>query len=856
MMAFQTNLPGTNRTVIKHKEYGEDGWNTDESFSPYFYVDGSEGYRLPDGVDGRVERSVPERAYDGTGLHKVFVANTRAVSEARSEADNHFEADIPFERRWFIDNVAGSLAGEGDIPDERPHIMHIDIEVGTDGLGRPDPMEASRPVVSVSLYSERADRHIDLLLKPDGWEPAGDGWETKTDDDGREFVDPGWDGPDGSVYVFDNEVELLGTLASVLDRTNVEVLTGWNVEGFDIAYLITRMSSLNGIHESLLSPLAECYTSEWYTDSGERRIKAVIKGIDVFGMMDAYKHLKRRDKPPNWKLETVAEYESGVEVGKVPFDNSRVSEAWRDDPMEVMRYNRRDALLTDRVAGALNVFDLFLEMQRAFAMPLPDTLKNSVLVEMYVMSRAPDWGITDRVLDSKRTDESTAEGGNTRQPEPGRYEWAFSVDVTSEYPNWVRAANISPETIVTPGDDAWGMGHCIDTPVDGVRFLPHSERLGILPRAVDEMFEMKKQKTEERARHKYGTDAYEQADLERDATKWFLNSIQGVTGMETHRLSKGEVCDAITAFGRETVDFMDRVGSSMGYEFIYADTDSAFFHDPDGGISSTEEVVEATKGLQKEVNERLPEWANEAYSVPLSEASVLRVEPDKVAKRAFFPNKKKRYTLWLDWDDGDDVDKITHTGWAIVRSDCSEAVEAVQRKVLEAIMHNRDEQYITDRLREEMMRVVDGDYEPLELARPQGSSKRFERYGDNDGVADFENVPYFVAAMMSANELLGTDHRGGDKAYMLPVEETKTVRAGETTNSVNYLAIDADTELPGWVEIDHKKALDNILGKVERIYESLEWDFEALRDHRDDALRRSDTNKKQNNHRTLTQFTS
>ena len=822
---------------IRWKQYGDQRWRS-ERFSPYFYVDADEGYTAPRGVDARYERNLPYRAYDGTELHRVVLETTRDAREARSAAENHYEADIPFERRYYIDRVEGGLVGDGDIDDTRPNIAHLDIEVWADG-GQVDALEADEPVISASVYFERDGRHVDLLLDP----PQA---ETEPD--------PDWAGDD-PVLVFDEEAALLRHLGRVITGENVEVLCGWNIGGYDIPYLIKRFEEVRGVEPCDLSPLGEAYVSTWTTDEGERRIRPAVKGVDVFDMMKAYRHLKRRDKPPNWRLGTVAEYE-GTEVRKMDVDASRIGPVWESRPMEVMEYNRADAELTHHVAESVNAFDLFLEMHRAFAIPLPDTLNNSVLVEMYVMSRSEEWGIRDRVLDSKRNATGGFEGGNTKQPDPGRYEWVFGADVTSEYPNWVRAANLSPETVVTPEDPEWGRGDLIDTPMDGIRFLPHDERLGILPRAVDEMFQMKRDKTELRSQHEYGSEAYQQADLERDATKWFLNSIQGVTGMETHRLSKGEVCDAITAFGRETVDFMDRVGSSMGYEFIYADTDSAFFHDPDGGISSTEEVVEATKGLQKEVNERLPEWANEAYSVPLSEASVLRVEPDKVAKRAFFPNKKKRYTLWLDWDDGDDVDKITHTGWAIVRSDCSEAVEAVQRKVLEAIMHNRDEQYITDRLREEMMRVVDGDYEPLELARPQGSSKRFERYGDNDGVADFENVPYFVAAMMSANELLGTDHRGGDKAYMLPVEETKTVRAGETTNSVNYLAIDADTELPGWVEIDHKKALDNILGKVERIYESLEWDFEALRDHRDDALRRSDTNKKQNNHRTLTQFTS
>lgn len=850
MLVFQVEDDSRGRTLIKHRQYGADKWQTEE-FRPYFYVDHEEGYRLPRDIDGHVERDVEVRAYNGTPLDRVVLYSTRDARDARAEAENHFEADIPFERRFYIDNIDGSMVGEGDISEERPHIMHVDIEVWADG-GGVDPLEASEPVISISCYSEKYDSHLDFLLRPDGWEPDG----VKTDDKNREYVDPDWDdAKDGKVYLFDSEADLLGSFARVIKKSQVEVLTGWNFEGFDAAYLIKRAENLKGINPNIYSPLGESYVSHWYTEDGDERINAVIKGIDIFDMMDAYRHLKRRDKPPNWRLDTVAEYE-GTEVPKMPFDTARVGPIWEERPLDVMEYNRRDAVLTHHIAEALNVFDLFLEMHRAFAIPLPDTLNNSVLVEMYVMSRSPAWGITDRILDSKRTETNDFEGGNTKQPNEGRYEWVFSADVTSEYPNWVRAANLSPETVVLEGDEEWGRDDLIDTPVDGIKFLPHEERLGILPRAVDEMFSMKEAKTEKRSQYTYGTPEYEQADLERDATKWFLNSIQGVTGMETHRLSKNEVSASITAFGRETVEKMVDVGESLGYAFVYGDTDSAFFHDPDGEVASTEAAVDAVKELARETNETLPEWAHDEFGITDDRREHLMVEPEKVAKRAFFPNKKKRYTLWLVWNDGQDADKITHTGWAIVRSDTSDLEYRIQKKTLEAIMHNRSEAYITRKLREEMDKVVSGEYDPVEMARPQGSSKAFERYGSNEGELDFEGVPYFVAAMMSSNELLGTDYQGGDKTWMLPVKETETVEINNSTNRVNYLAIDEDTDLPDWVEIDYAKVLDNIIGKVERIYDSLDWDLSALKESRKDSIGEVDARRTAAQHKTLGAFSS
>ena len=822
---------------IRWKQYGDQRWRS-ERFSPYFYVDASEEYIAPRGVDARYERNLPYRAYDGTELHKVILETTRDARDARDAADNHYEADIPFERRYYIDRVEGGLVGGGDISDARPNIAHLDIEVWADG-GQVDALEADEPVISASVYFERSGRHVDLLLDP----PQA---ETESD--------PDWAGDD-PVLVFDEEAAMLRHLGRVITGEGVEVLCGWNIGGYDIPYLIKRFDEVRGVEPGDLSPLGESYVSTWTTDEGERRIRPTVKGVDLFDMMEAYKHLKRRDKPPNWRLGTVAEYE-GTDVRKMDVDASRIGPVWESRPMEVMEYNRADAELTHHIAESVSAFDLFLEMHRAFAIPLSDTLNNSVLVEMYVMSRSEEWGIRDRVLDSKRDTTGGFEGGNTKQPDPGRYEWVFGADVTSEYPNWVRAANLSPETVVTPEDPEWGRGDLIDTPMDGIRFLPHDERLGILPRAVDEMFQMKRDKTELRSEHEYGSEAYQQADLERDATKWFLNSIQGVTGMETHRLSKVEVSAAITAFGRETVERMVEVGESMGYDFVYGDTDSAFFVDRSGGVGCTDDAVGAARRLARETNEDLPEWARERYGIEDDRRHHLEVEPEKVAKRAFFPSKKKRYTLWIVWDDGQDVDKISHTGWAVVRSDTSAVEETAQRNTLEAIMHNRDESFITDRLGEEMHRVVDGEHGPIDMARPQGSSKAFARYGDNRGTEDFENVPYFVAAMMSSNELLGTDYRGGDKTWMLPVRETETVEVNGSANDVNYLAIDEDTDLPDWVEIDYDKVLDNIVGKVRLVYESLGWDLGRLKTHKSDALGKAEVERVQANNHTLGVFSS
>lgn len=859
MQAFQVEDGG--RTLVRYREYGEKEWRTSR-VEPYFYVAHDEGYSLPPHIDGRVERDVDVRAYDGTRLDRVVLESTRDVRGdgdspgARDVADNHYEADIPFERRFYIDEV------EEGFRDADPNVLHVDIEVDSSGAV-PDPMDATERVVSIAAYSTEWETHLDLLLAPGPGALSSGGHDVRRDDKGRHYIEPEWAADPGNpenerVFVFREESDMLSAFANVVRRSSVEVLTGWNFEEFDAAYLINRMAAVDGCDNSELSQLGESYTRAWSSKDGRRHIKAVIKGVDVFDMMVAYKRQKRRDSPPSWSLADVARHE-GLEVEKIGVDSSRIGELWREDPAAVMEYNRRDAYLTHLLAERMETFDQFLTFHRELAVPQPDTTKNSVLVEMYVMSRAPEWDIPNNeiILDSKTTNENDFEGGRTEDPVPGAYENVFSVDVTSEYPNWIRAANLSKETVVLPGDERFGSPQNIRPPEmeDGQRieFLPHAERLGILPRATDEIMELKEAGTRRRDAAKPGTLEYELADDARTTAKELANSLQGVSGMETHRLSSNEVAASITALGRETVGFMKRVGEEMGFVFIYGDTDSAFFYDP--AHRSVEEAVEAMERLCSAINDRIAGWAREAFNIADDRVEHLEVEPDKVARRALFPPKKKRYTLWLAHKDGKPVDEISHTGWETVRSDASEAEDALQRKTLEALMHNKSEPFVTDRIRSEMRKVADGEYEPWQVARAVGAQRAFGSYGDNPGVLDFENVPYFVAAMVSSNELLGADYRGGDKAYMLPVVTDKTVERNGSVNRVNYLAIGEDTGLPDWARVNVSKILEGFVKKVDTIYESVGWDTAPLRDTKSALVQEAQAARTAEQHMTLDGFT-
>jgi len=84
----------------------------------------------------------------------------------------------------------------------------------------------------------------------------------------------------------------------------IDSLIGWNSSNFDIPYIINRLDRL-GFNRMTVSPLAKYAWT--FAPRGMRYNK--ISGVNLIDYMELYKKQVRKISPPNWKLDTIAEFE-------------------------------------------------------------------------------------------------------------------------------------------------------------------------------------------------------------------------------------------------------------------------------------------------------------------------------------------------------------------------------------------------------------------------------------------------------------------------------------------------------------------------------------------------------------------
>jgi DNA polymerase I len=382
-------------------------------FYPYFYVPDQRGEYV---------------AVDGVRVRKVVAGDPSEVPRLRSRHAKHYEADIPYTRRFLIDTGVTDCV---DVPtqgvvswrqvkpasgcDGIPHrVWFLDIEVLSDVL--PEPSSPEHPVCAISFHDTYTGKYITLLLSD---KPAGLG-----------------DG-DWSVHTFSSEEDLLLAFLRAYSHAHPDIITGWHIAWFDIPYLRARMKRLG---------------LDWD-----------LSGTQVFDYLEGFRGLFRRQ---SYKLKMVA-----VEEGLIP---EYVSFSTSMTPEEIAKYNRQDVWIMVELEKRYGVLDFHLQLRSVTGVnELEDTLYNSVLVDTALLRLARRRGV---VLPSKpeEVERVEYEGAIVLEPPAGIFEGVAVFDMARYYPNIMISFNISPDTL-DPGGD-------IRYPPTGVAF--RGDRVGLIPELV------------------------------------------------------------------------------------------------------------------------------------------------------------------------------------------------------------------------------------------------------------------------------------------------------------------------------------------------------------------------------------
>ncbi|NBX50383.1 hypothetical protein EBT25_10665, partial [bacterium] len=226
-----------------------------------------------------------------------------------------------------------------------------------------------------------------------------------------------------------------------------DVVTGWNIEFFDIPYLIARIMRL--FDERTAKRL-----SPW--DRWERKRDPSVKesveyvdfplGINVLDYMQLYKKFSFTNQE-SFKLDHIAFIELGerkLDYGELGFDS--LDAFYKGDFQNYINYNIRDVDLVYRLDQKMKLLEQVYAIAYDGKVNMIDSLTTvgmwDIIIHNYLLAK----GIV--VPAKKRPDKPRQiEGAHVKDPYNGLHKWVVSFDLNSLYPHLIMQYNISPETL-------------------------------------------------------------------------------------------------------------------------------------------------------------------------------------------------------------------------------------------------------------------------------------------------------------------------------------------------------------------------------------------------------------------------
>jgi len=645
----------------------------------------------------------------------------------REYFDNTWEADVFFTTRFLIDNEIkthftvdtedtwepSTLKGDYrvDVDDiesadvdwkATPRMVTLDIEVESPD-GFPDPSEAKQPVTAVTAHDNYSDAYTVWVLRYDGWAYS----DTEISNIAIE------NRPDGAniedVRVFENEAQMLDNLNTYIADRAPDLLSGWNSSTtdngnpFDYPYLINRCKSLNTYSYEDWSPLGQVWDGSW----GPR-----AKGVEFFDMLKSYKKTQWQKPKGGYGLDNISSKEGVAE--KLEIED--IDNAWRDDMATFLEYNIRDVQAVVEIDRSAGVLDLFQNLRQLTGAQFDNCHNNIDLLDQFIIRYAHDMGVA--LPTNEKPERGWYYGAHVFEPKIGRHPNVVYPDLWSMYPNMIRNANMSPETIIGTAADLerseWTEDDCrwtyIDTRQTNVKkdsdpqyekvyFLKPSIKEGFMTEVVDDLMGMK--------------DYYDGTALY-DAVKRVVNSVYGVYGDSDsygkgYRLFDWRIAEGICLGGRKMIqdsadrfiDAVNEIKDERGIEgnkayLVGGDTDSVMTSIPfmaAEDYDDYEEIVDLAWDAADRVNDWYGDWTAETFNVR-DGRHYCELEIESYAPWAFVPKgktkekAKKRYAEIIAWDEGDweDPPEFSVTGIDIVRSDRAEVTRDVAQDVIDTIL--------------------------------------------------------------------------------------------------------------------------------------------------------------------------
>ena len=511
---------------------------------------------------------------------------------------------------------------------------------------------------------------------------------------------------------FETEKELLKAFEKYLIKTDPDIITGWNIFGFDLEYLLVRatvhcgLSPVWGRVKGAVIELVEKNLSS--SALGNNELKMVpMKGRYVF---DLFQDVKREHKLESYSLNNVSKHFLKDQKNDMPVKEifSRYLEGDPKRLGEVADYCLQDTVLPHKLMVKLCQIQNQIEMAKACWVPLAFLSERGqqikVFSQMAYKARQLNFIIPTIRAPKFPTADDGYQGATVLEAQTGAYYSPITaLDFASLYPSIMCAHNLCYSTLVMnpafdnlPGVEYEQFGEFRFAQTDG----DGNPVVSLLPTILTDLkaFRKKAQKLMAQAE---GTPMEAVYNGQQLAYKISMNSIYGFTGASKGMLPCVAIASTVTMRGRqmieETKNYVE--ANFPGAKVRYGDTDSVM----------VEFDVQGRKGQDAidyswELGEQAAEQCTKLFKAP----------NDLELEKIYMPYvlySKKRYAARM-YEKGRDgkvsFKKIDVKGLQVVRRDSCPFVRETLKKLLELILESSDPRPAIDLARDKARDIMGG----------------------------------------------------------------------------------------------------------------------------------------------------
>lgn len=671
---------------ILHRGYGKDGKRLHESltYRPTLFVTTSK----PKATSWR---TIDGRMVDPIDFDTMYEAR-QFVSQYDGVNGFGVYGDIDPEYQ-FIGDTYGS-GGEIDYNPSLIRILSIDIEVESES-GFPTVEDPRERVNAITIMQGEVVHALGL----------------------GEFSVDGV-----NCHSFSDETSLLRRFLDLWEELDPDIITGWNVQLYDMPYLYRRIELLLGAKAvKRLSPWGEIRSRKKVFMDRENLTYDFygISILDYYDLYNKFTFVKRE----SYKLQHIAMIELGE--GKINYDDvGTLADLYRKDFQRFMEYNIKDSRLILQLEDKLRLIELAQALAYSARTNLDDVFSQVRMWDSIIYHHLRERKIAIPPKPSVEKNEQFA-GAYVKEPKPNPYDWVVSFDLDSLYPHLIMQYNLSPETIVEERipdltadtlladperfAPALASARERDLSVAGNGTVYRRDIQGFLPELMDTMYKQRKEyktlSVEAKGWLKKNSDNASPEEIrakKKEVSKYHnfqlvrkvqLNSAFGAMGNQYFRYYDLRIAEAITWSGKLSIKwierkinaFLNRACGTEGKDYVIAsDTDSVYLDlDPlVAAVIGKKPTEETVAFIDKSCNEiilpRIARWYDELAKGMNAYTNRMSMKRENIAVRGIWA-AKKRYCLAVHMGEDNvymEEPDIKVTGMEVVRSSTPQVVRA------------------------------------------------------------------------------------------------------------------------------------------------------------------------------------